>query len=298
MSLKSFACTVAACCLMAAPAFAQPTIDIVQTGLSAGQRTFGVFLTPDPALYNVDTNNDTIADASSIVFELGLTSLNPQGGAVPTFVGDPTTTITDDFRDDNSAPITNPGFSPFSTPAGEVTAGTGIIVESSLTQTFAALGSTGDLVAFPTTGLLSGRTLAYQFTISDDVGVFSLSGYDAGLDMVVGARIWQANMAFTQTGSFGVAGDFNLDGRVDLSDAGVFSNRFSLGTADAQGTGDFNRDGFVNVSDAGVFSSNFTLSVPLPGSLQVGAVPEPNTLALCGLAVAGFGILGRRRFQG
>ena len=79
-------------------------------------------------------------------------------------------------------------------------------------------------------------------------------------------------------------GDFNSDGKVDLSDFAVLKDNFSTGTTFAQG--DQNLDGRVDLADFFAFAKEFGS----PGA--VSAVPEPSSWLA---ATAGLAIFRRRR---
>src|SRR5690606_23294425 len=134
---------------------------------------------------------------------IAISSINPKGGAIPTFTG--AMPVTDNFLDDNVAPLGNPGDNPFTGTTTD-----GIVVQPNNHEMFAALGSTGDLVNFPNNGLLSSRTLAFSFTINDDVGVMDVVGQ---IVQGSGATATFADIDAT----FGIAGDFSFDGDVDDS---------------------------------------------------------------------------------
>ncbi len=85
-----------------------------------------------------------------------------------------------------------------------------------------------------------------------------------------------------------VAGDTNLDGKVDLSDFGALKAGF--GQAGGWAGGDFDGNGTVDLSDFGALKANFGFSRP------AAAVPEPSTLTLALLALAS-GLLSRVRLR-
>lgn len=73
-----------------------------------------------------------------------------------------------------------------------------------------------------------------------------------------------------------IPGDFNTDGRVDITDFGLLKDHFGSGTTLAEG--DANGDAKVDISDFGILKENF-------GKSGAAAVPEPATwlLSLFGL---------------
>ena len=87
-----------------------------------------------------------------------------------------------------------------------------------------------------------------------------------------------------------IPGDFDGDGDVDGVDLGVFSFDFANSPQGGPpfAASDFDEDGDVDGVDLGVFSFSFANNPP-----AASAVPEPSTLLLGGLALAGFAV--RRR---
>ena len=83
--------------------------------------------------------------------------------------------------------------------------------------------------------------------------------------------------------------DFNGDNIVDGADFLIWQAGFGVGTTLA--TGDADGNGAVNDLDLGIWKTQFGTD-PTPA---VGAVPEPTTLALAGLAMVAAGLAARRR---
>ena len=93
------------------------------------------------------------------------------------------------------------------------------------------------------------------------------------------------------------AGDVNLDGKVDDTDATVFGIEYDGGATSGHVwmEGDLNYDGVIDDADATVFGINFGSIAPGPVfSGGVSAVPEPTSLAMFGIA-AGALFVRRRR---
>jgi len=91
-------------------------------------------------------------------------------------------------------------------------------------------------------------------------------------------------------------GDVNFDGVVNIFDINQISSNWS-GSNPAQfgnlTPGDANGDGIVNIFDINLVSSNWT---PAAGGSQ--AVPEPSSMALCGLGILGILFVAIRRKRG
>lgn len=82
-----------------------------------------------------------------------------------------------------------------------------------------------------------------------------------------------------------IPGDFNTDGRVDISDFGILKDHFGSGTTLAEG--DANGDAKVDISDFGILKENF-------GKSGAAAVPEPAAWLLAATAAASLTLLRRR----
>ncbi len=76
-------------------------------------------------------------------------------------------------------------------------------------------------------------------------------------------------------------GDANGDGKVDVNDLTIVLSNFAQ-TGMTWNTGDFNGDGRVDVNDLTIVLTNFGSTV---GAAGLGAVPEPDTLALLALGL-------------
>ena len=97
--------------------------------------------------------------------------------------------------------------------------------------------------------------------------------------------------------SYAAPGDTNLNGQVDVFDLVSVNSagKYGTGTASDWSQGDFTYDGVTNVFDlvsvnsAGAYGQgNYFPAAPSAAGLgSVAAVPEPGTLGLASLAVAG-----------
>ena len=105
-----------------------------------------------------------------------------------------------------------------------------------------------------------------------------------------------------------LAGDTDLNGKVDVSDLGNLASSYGASSGAVWAQGDLNYDGAVNVSDLGDLSTNYGLSLnapPAAGPVTASAlsmvasistataVPEPGSIFVLGLGAVG--LVGRRR---
>jgi hypothetical protein len=86
--------------------------------------------------------------------------------------------------------------------------------------------------------------------------------------------------------------DFNNDNIVDGADFLIWQRGF--GGAGTPATGDANGDLQINDADLTIWKNQFGTD-PTPALAAVGAIPEPATAALAGLALVGAGLAARRR---
>jgi len=97
-----------------------------------------------------------------------------------------------------------------------------------------------------------------------------------------------------------VDGDATLNGTTDFSDLTVVINNYK-GLNKVWQTGDFTKDGTANFSDLTVVLNNYKRTatgfseLAASSNLGVAGVPEPSSLVIFGLGVAGLLTVARRR---
>lgn len=196
-------------------------------------------------------------DGNSVATELGFSIT---GASV---VGTTTNSTAGAFDEDN------PGNNPFS---GTQTSG--VVIAGSGTDIFASLGS----------GALTGSTLAFSFEVDAMIALVDVLG-----DFTGNGRIAEDGVNNDiYTGTFGINGDFDVNGAVTGADFSVFGAAFG----GPGPVGDFDGNGSVTGADFSVFGANFGKAIP--ASATAAAVPEPTSLIMLG----GFAIAGlatRRR---
>jgi hypothetical protein len=156
---------------------------------------------------------------------------------------------------------------------------------------------TSQELAGPNAGPLSGTTTV---GVATGEQILFLAPTDTGV--FAGQTITGA----TTIAMYTYAGDVNFDGLVDAADYGVIDNWVQFPGTDGYANGDLNYDGVIDAADYGIIDNTIQLQgAPFPGvndtwasgagaSLSgVTAVPEPASFGV--LAIAGAGLLGRRR---
>jgi hypothetical protein len=110
-----------------------------------------------------------------------------------------------------------------------------------------------------------------------------------GLSVIDGQNVDPASVILRYT----YLGDANVDGKVNALDYNAVATNFGS-TGKTWSDGDFNYDGTVNTLDFTALGTNFNIA-PLP-SISLGTlVPEPSSVAACGLIASA--LLRRRKRQ-
>ncbi|MEM9186715.1 MAG: PEP-CTERM sorting domain-containing protein [Planctomycetota bacterium] len=270
MTRKSIFSIVAVAVLSATTAQAQ-TFRVADAGLSSGERVFEVYVTP-------------ATDGNSVAIEFGA-DFSPAGG-VDSMTSIASYTLND--GGDASGPfgetvggvvVDNVGNNPFTTTVTATIAGTLDPQATGLDadQLFAAEGSEP----------LTGETLAFSFTIADDIGVFELTG---------SSLIAESGAITPIDGTFGINGDFDLDGDVDNTDFFVFAGNFMAMGVTPDTDGNFDGDTDVDNTDFFILAGNFNLDVANngPGLATVVTTPEPVSALLFTTVLCGASLRRRR----
>ncbi len=140
--------------------------------------------------------------------------------------------------------------------------------------------------------------------ITIGAGTYSIGYADGANNVVAGLPSGELEVAYT------LAGDANLDGKVDSADFGILADNYGASGA-VWDAGDFNYDGKVDSADFGILAVNYGQSAgsnadvvtaadwsaldafAAANGMTLSQVPEPASLGI--LAVSGVAILGRRR---
>ncbi len=135
-------------------------------------------------------------------------------------------------------------------------------------------------------------------------GTYSIGYADGANNVVSGLPSGDLEIAYT------LAGDANLDGKVDSADFGILADNYGASGA-VWDEGDFNYDGKVDSADFGILAVNYGQSAgsnadvvtaanwsaldafAAANNITMAQVPEPATTAL--MAVGVLGVLARRR---
>ena len=285
MSWKNLA-SVAVCALLASPALAAPTLQVVNGGLDgSGNWIWNVSVTPDTALFSLNVENDPVNEGGSIAVELGFTASDSNlvsaatNPVVPVLGGN-----VESF---------NPGNGIFGWETEEDTDPDPVIVNmrpvglqqgtepGDTNELFAALGSTyfisggaKHILTITTEGPASGRLT----TTLDVQGLLAQDDPASTNDTFAIA----ANTSFSRTA---LLGDVNLDGTVNPTDLTILGGNW-LQSPRFWNQGNLNGDAddIVNSTDLTILGGNW-LATEGAGAGSATAVPEPSIIALIGVGL-------------
>lgn len=282
MSWTKFTCFFAFCALLAAPVMADPSISVGLDGGAipvldaSGGFVWNVSLDPDEAQFEDPGSGDNAGTSgASLALDLGLdlaggldaASASKNAGVFDTDIPG-NNTFGDETADGDGDFI-------------------GVQVGSDASNVFAAVGSSfvsdgavAEAVAV-VTAPLNTDNLTTSFAWSGDIGQ---------------GGSFDDQLAVSGSDSFtAIVGDVNLDGIVNITDLGILSGAW-LSDGGFWQNGNLNNqtDTTVNITDLGILSGNW-LGTSGAGSV-VGnvSVPEPSTVCIVALGVAGISFLRRR----
>jgi hypothetical protein len=111
---------------------------------------------------------------------------------------------------------------------------------------------------------------------------------------------WLDNGGGSFTVAYAAPGDVNLDGLIDILDAGALSSSARFNNTAAWSEGDFNYDGVYDDLDnalyvsTGLFDAG-SYNAPTGAAGAIAPVPEPNVFGMVGLGIGMASLLAIRR---
>jgi hypothetical protein len=285
MSLKSFACTVAACCLLAAPAFAQPSLSInlvnnmgAPTLDANGNWQWQLVADPDDTFYALPGNL-----GNSVAIEGGLTL------AGSNYVS---STLGANFDQ------ANPGQPIFGTETISADIGLPEGLQAIDNNIFFAYGSNllpSDAPVTALTVIANGPATDAMFgTTTTTLSLLGVLGTGAQASIsqttAAGPPATSTSAFYDMTVSYtATPGDANLSGGVATGDLAILAGAFGS-TGASWATGDFNGDGSVGTADLAILAGNFGAA---SGTISASLALSGSTVAI-GMIMVGLAFAARR----